>query len=206
MELILVRHGDAHAGFTGPISGHQGCRGLTSVGQAQADLLRRRLEGWAPDAALTGRLPRSRQTLARILAPEWPAGEEECRLCELHVGEADGVDWADLDTRFGAFDMVAEPERPFAPGGESWNGFHTRVADVFDELAARHPDRSVLAVTSAGVIAASLRLFFGGPVTEGPRLTPRNTGLTIWRHDHHGWTLDRYDDAGHLPAVGFGRR
>ena len=35
MRLVLVRHGHAHAGFTGPIAGAVGCAGLTDLGRAQ---------------------------------------------------------------------------------------------------------------------------------------------------------------------------
>ena len=40
MRLILVRHGDAHAGFHGVIGGRTGCTGLTPHGRAQAEALR----------------------------------------------------------------------------------------------------------------------------------------------------------------------
>ena len=40
MRLILVRHGDAHAGFGGVISGLTGCIGLTDLGRQQATAFR----------------------------------------------------------------------------------------------------------------------------------------------------------------------
>jgi Histidine phosphatase superfamily (branch 1) len=36
MRLVLVRHGDAHAGFHGVIAGPRGCAGLTDRGREQA--------------------------------------------------------------------------------------------------------------------------------------------------------------------------
>lgn len=203
MRLILVRHGDAHAGFHGPISGPSGCRGLTDLGRRQATLLRDAIDAdpaRRADVLVTSMLPRAIET-AGIIAPALGFAEvpNDCDLCEVHTGDADGVDWHDYPSRFGSFDMVVEPDRPFAPSGDSWNGFHRRVARTLDRYAHEHAGRTVMAVTSAGVIAASLRIRFGGPWSNRPRMVPTNTGLTEWEFgDDAQWTLRRYDDVRHL--------
>lgn len=205
MKLLLVRHGDAHAGFHGPIGGPKGCRGLTDLGRAQAERLRRHLES-SPrlhvDVLLTSEIPRAVET-ARIIAAAFgqTSLQQDCDLCEVHTGDADGVDWADYPSRFGSFDMMAEPERPFAPGGDSWTSFHRRVDDVMIRLAAQHPRQTVMAVCHAGVIAASVRVRLGATLS-GPtaRLVPTHTGLTEWHVDEASgiWTLRSYNDARHL--------
>lgn len=204
MRLIFVRHGDAHAGFTGPISGPTGCRGLTDLGRSQAESLRAALSGDrypVVDVLIASKLPRVIET-ASIISDALDVSDvpQDCDLCEVHTGEADGVDWSEYPTRFGALDMMAEPDRPFAPGGDSWNSFHERVDALMARFAAEHAGRTVMAVTSAGVIAASLRLRFGGPTVESPRLVPTNTGLTEWEYAEHSatWTLRFYDDTRHL--------
>lgn len=205
MRLILVRHGDAHAGFHGPISGPTGCRGLTDLGRDQAHRLGRRLgrgDGPAVDVLVTSEIPRAIET-AEIVAPSIGLVDvpRDCELCEVHTGDADGVDWAEYPQRFGSFDMEAEPDRPFAPGGDSWNGFHNRVDAVMGRLAASHPHLVVMAVCHAGVIAASLRIRLGmSPSANTARLIPTNTGLTEWEFDETTgrWTLRFYDDARHL--------
>ncbi len=205
MRLILVRHGDAHAGFHGPIGGPRGCVGLTDLGRDQADRLRRRLEEpprLRVDALLASEIPRAVET-ARIIAPALDSlnVQQDCALCEVHTGDADGIDWADYPSRFGSFDMVEEPDRLFAPGGDSWNSFHRRVADVMTRLAAEHRRRTVMAVCHAGVIAASLRVRLGAPgAAHSPRLLPTHTGLTEWEFDDtlSRWTLRSYNDARHL--------
>lgn len=206
MRLILVRHGDAHAGFHGPIGGPTGCRGLTELGRRQAELLRdhladsRRLR---VDALLTSEIPRAIETAA-VLAPALGFHDvpRDCDLCEVHTGEADGVDWGDYPERFGAFDMVREPDRPFAPGGDSWNGFHERVRLTMDRLATEHVDSVLMAVCHAGVVAASLRVHLGSATRTSARLVPTHTGLTEWEHDpvRDQWTLRYYDDTRHLDA------
>lgn len=205
MRIILVRHGDAHAGFHGPIGGPTGCRGLTELGRHQAGLLRDRLVGspsLSIDAVVTSEIPRAIETAA-ILASALGVSEvpRDCSLCEVHTGEADGVDWSDYPQRFGAFDMVAQPDRPFAPGGDSWTSFHARIDAAMHRLATAHAGRTLMVVCHAGVIAASLRTRLGIPVGDGiARLVPTHTGLTEWECDDAsgGWTLRAYNDARHL--------
>ncbi len=203
MRLILVRHGDAHAGFVGPIAGPTGCRGLTPLGRRQAEALREHLATSGrveADVLVSSILPRAIET-ATIIAPGLGLELTEQRrdLCEVHTGEADGVDWSDYNARFGSFDMEAEPDREFARGGESWNGFHGRVATMLDGLAAEYADQTVVAACHAGVIMASMRLLLGILHADiSTQLRPTNTGLTEWEHDGDRWTLRAYNEAVHL--------
>ncbi|MGY6501151.1 MAG: histidine phosphatase family protein [Acidimicrobiales bacterium] len=208
MRLFLVRHGDAHAGFHGPIAGVRGCSGLTDLGRRQAVALRDHLADTGrinPDVVVSSTLPRAIET-AEIIAPAFGleiAGHQG-DLCEVDPGEADGLDWAEYEVRYGSFDMLAEPDRVFSPGGESWHGFHQRVAGALDRLAVQHQGRTVVAVCHAGVIMASIRILLGIP-HEGPgnQLRPSNTGLTQWEHDETSgrWTLHSFNEATHLFGV-----
>jgi probable phosphoglycerate mutase len=206
MRLILVRHGDAHAGLTGVIAGRTGCRGLTDLGRRQAALLRDRLDSTplVADALLASELPRAIET-ANIIAPALGFEEvsRDCDLCEVHTGDADGMEWTEYTRRFGHLDMAAEPDRVFAEGGDSWNTFHERVRRTLDRLAAEHDGRTVVAVCHAGVIIATLTVLFELPTDHStPRLLPANTGLTEWEHDSstRRWTLRTYNDASHLES------
>src|SRR3954454_10986595 len=130
MRLILVRHGDAHAGFAGVISGQTGCIGLTDLGRQQAEALRDHLASSGrvrADVLLASELPRAIET-ASIIAEGlgMESFDRACDLCEVHTGEADGLTWAEYSTKYGSFDMEAEPDRVFAPEGDSWNSFHAR--------------------------------------------------------------------------------
>lgn len=205
MRLILVRHGDAHAGFHGPIAGPIGCAGLTPLGRRQAEALRDHLAGSGrvrADVLVASVLPRAIET-ATIIGPGLglEVSDRDCDLCEVHTGVADGVDWSEYNDRFGSFDMEAEPDRPFAPGGDSWSGFHHRVQAVLARLARDHAGRTVVAVCHAGVIMASLRLLLGiaDPSTSA-HLRPTNTGLTEWEHDPDAgtWILRSYNETDHL--------
>ena len=59
--------------------------------------------------------------------------------------------------------MEAEPDRVFAPEGDSWMSFHDRVRGALDRLAREYTGQTVVAVCHAGVIMASMRLLLGVP-------------------------------------------
>ena len=208
MRLILVRHGDAHAGFAGVISGRNGCVGLTDLGRRQAEALRDHLASSGrvkADVLLASELPRAIET-ASIIAPGlgMQAFDQACDLCEVHTGEADGLAWTEYATRYGSFDMEAEPDRVFAPEGESWNSFHERVRTMLERVAREYEGQTVVAVCHAGVIMASVRMLLGIPHPgTGAQLRPSNTGLTEWEHDAglDRWTLHAFNEATHLLAV-----
>jgi broad specificity phosphatase PhoE len=208
MRLILVRHGDAYAGFHGVIGGPIGCAGLTDLGRRQAAALRDHLAASGrvrADVLLSSTIPRAIET-AEIIAPG--LGIEtfgrDRDLCEVHTGEADGLEWAEWGVRYGAFDMEAEPDRVFAPEGESWNSFHERVEQVLERLAQEYEGRTVVAVCHAGVIIAAMRRLLGTPAPgTGARIAPSNTGLTewTWEPEHRRWTLHAFNEAVHLRSL-----
>ena len=208
MRLILVRHGDAHAGFHGPIAGPIGCRGLTDLGRRQAEALRDHLATSGrvrADVLLASTVPRAIET-AEIIAPGLglEVASHDADLIEVATGEADGTDWSEYHDRFGSFDMEAEPDRPFAPGGESWNGFHARVRGTLERLARQYDGQTVVAACHAGVIMATMRILLGiGDPGTSAHLRPTNTGLTEWEHDPEGerWFLRSYNEAIHLVGL-----
>jgi broad specificity phosphatase PhoE len=208
MRLILVRHGDAYAGFGGVISGRAGCAGLTDLGRRQAEALRDYLASSGrvrADVLLASELPRAIET-ASIIAPGlgFESFAQACDLCEVHTGEADGLEWTEYAARYGSFSMEDEPDRIFAPEGESWNSFHVRVKGMLERVAREYEDQTVVAACHAGVIMASVRILLGGAtLANGAQLRPANTGLTEWEYEPalDRWTLRSYNEATHLLAL-----
>ncbi len=137
-RIVLIRHGEAVCNVSGVCGGPIGCLGLTDRGRAQVFVLVDRLsetgELAGADALYASILPRAVET-AELLAPALRAtvdavpmvAIQECGFCELHCGEADGLDWTDFSARFGNPDWDTDPGRLIAPGGESWTGFVNRL-------------------------------------------------------------------------------
>jgi probable phosphoglycerate mutase len=200
MRLILVRHGASWHGERHVIGGPVGCSGLTPEGQAQAARLRDRFRRaqWVPDDAilLSGPWPRARET-AEILQPAFRTTVQcDERLREIDPGAADGLRWDEYVSTFGAIDLLREPDRPFAPGGESHHQFVWRVEQLLQDLAKAHVEQTVVAVTHGGVVRASLLTLIGAPA-RGDIGPVRNTSVTVWEHGGT-WVLERYNDTAHL--------
>jgi broad specificity phosphatase PhoE len=202
-RLILVRHGEGKVNVQGVIGGLQGCSGLTDRGRDQVQALSSRWvrSGFRPDLLVSSPVRRARET-AETLAARIPGlvVTEDCRACEMHLGEADGLTWTDYDARYGRFDLEDDPTRPFAPDAESWADVKSRVLDCLDETSTRHYGKDVVLVTHAGFIVASLLglLAIRPKSTERARLDPQFTSLTIWERSSSGWSLVGFNDVAHM--------
>ncbi len=203
-RLLLVRHGEAHCNRNGVVGGPTGCGGLTDLGRLQAAALQERLarSGELDRAAAlyTSVLPRAIET-ASIIAPSLPAGlvaREQCDLCELHPGEADGLTWPDMVAAFGAPDWDAHPEVPLAPGGESWLDFYERCRTALTTIAQRHPGELVVLVVHGGVIEQALKLVNNAAPSARLRLRTENCSMTEVEFRDDAWHLLRYNDVAPL--------
>ena len=204
MRLILIRHGESDHALRTVIAGRHSCRGLSERGFKQAELLARRMamthEVNDCQALLCSPVLRARQT-AEVLNRALPIGaiEQDCDLCELHLGAADGLSWEVYRTTYGAFNLLTTPNRPFAPGAESWVEFTQRVRAILERLARRFAGQTVVAVTHAGFIVASILALFDIPRPgTSARLDPGYTSLTEWRVAQATWQLVRFNDIAHL--------
>lgn len=204
--LFLVRHGEARCNVAGIVGGISGCTGLTEEGVEQAESLRRRLaetaELGAAVSLYSSVLLRARQT-AEIIRPFVGDGSlevtEQCDLCELHPGEADGLTWPEFSARYGEPDWDADPSVEVAPGGESWTSFVARAGGALRLLADRHAGGLVVVVCHAGVIESAL-LDLLALSSVRPRLGLRTSHASMSELDLSGgqWRLLRYNDAAHV--------
>ena len=203
--VVLVRHGESQVTVDQVVGGHQSCSGLSERGRRQAEALRERLRvsGLVRDASAlyASVLTRAIET-AQVIAPAVGSGrlevDERCELCELHVGEGDGLSWVEFTRIHGSPPWDTDPTVPLSPGSESWSSFVERAAAGLRAVADRHPGQLVVVACHGGVIEASFAAWGGLPMA-GPALRPENTGLTIWSHrEGRPWRLERYNDSAHL--------
>lgn len=214
-RIVLVRHGEAQAALDGVVAGFS-CKGLSDEGRRQAALLRDRLARTGEiqaDALYASVLRRAVET-AEIIAPALGVADvaEDCDLCEIHAGEADGLSWEDAIARYGHFDFSLDPGTPWAPGGESWVEFVERVGARLERFAAEHAGETVVVACHGGVVDASLVYLLGMDRRRFPEVTlyTINTSLTEWQwlpasegtgwafEQRPRWRLVRYNDASHL--------
>jgi broad specificity phosphatase PhoE len=124
-------------------------------------------------ALLTSPFCRAPQTAAILrLALPVTAVRKEPNLCDLLPGQADGLTWETYRAQYSLFDLVAEPERPFAPDAESWLEFHGRVPRTMATLAEQFAGRTVAAVTHGGSSSSSYWLSLISPApAQAPTCT-----------------------------------
>lgn len=205
-RVVLVRHGEAACNVNGLVGGTTGCTGLTDQGMAQVGALAERLAATGELAGVgalyTSVLPRAQET-ARLLAPaldRWRDGPPlemvaDCGLCELHPGSADGLAWEEATVRYGEPDWATDPDRPLAPGGESWSTFVPRASSAVAAVATSHPGELVVIACHAGVVVSTLEAFL--PITGGSsraRFQVDHASMTEWEWSERGWVLRRFND------------
>ena len=205
-RLVIIRHGQAECALNSTIGGFKGCTGLSEEGRRQAEKLRDRFlasgELADADVVLTSVLPRAIET-AEIIAPALgKAGEveakQDCDLCELHPGEADGLTWEQWAERYGRIDMRANPYAPIAPGGESIADFLLRVGRSLMRVVNEYPDQTVVLAVHGGLIWGSVTTFMNLPLRTPLFLEAENTSITEWQIADDANRLIRYNDAAHL--------
>jgi len=204
MRRILIRHAESQHSLLGRVADIRSCTGLTEIGIQQAHRLCQRFRASGElhgcQVLLSSPVRRARET-ADILMPSLNTDNvlEDYTLREIHPGIADGLTWQEYQTTYGGFDLVAEPIRVFAPEGESWQAFLERVQATLQRIANEYAGKTVVAVTHAGFIVASMLVLFAIPRPgTNARLEPRHTSLTVWEAVAGKWQLERYNDTWHL--------
>lgn len=232
--IHLVRHGQADPSAYGVSTAAPGGAGaLTALGVRQARLagqeLRRRTD--TVTTALSGDLPRQRQTLAHVLdrfaappAPIIDPGWDEYPM-PATVARADAAQYADgrtyqelLDAgladwidRSAATGHVAPPVGSDAraaasdPEAESYAAFRARIAAAA-ERAAGHagPGRTVVVVSSAGAITRLVAELWQVPDHRWPTLARSmvNASLTTLIVGRRGMSVVTVNDHAHLRTSG----
>ncbi|HKH87628.1 MAG TPA: histidine phosphatase family protein [Acidimicrobiales bacterium] len=209
-RIVIVRHGEAASNADDIVAGHLSCKGLTDHGRSQVAALANRLRRTGEldgAAALYSSVLRRAVETAEILAPALGGLEvhQTCDLCERHVGEADGMTWAEYEARYGEMKPPYDPARPMAPGGESWVEFLDRAEAALYEVIARHPGELVVIAGHGGIVGASLVRFLGladhGADVRGHA---DNSSMTEWAWTGARWWFVRYNDAAHLDKEAWG--
>ncbi len=141
VELWLVRHGETTSNSDGLLAGWSDVP-LTLRGEAQARLLRNKLEGESFINVWSSDLVRA-MTTARLAYGE-PTPDKSLR--EINFGDLEGFRWDEIDTEYQAGLLGFKDFT--APGGEDLQAFEARVHKFLNSLSeGRH-----LIFTHGGVI------------------------------------------------------
>jgi broad specificity phosphatase PhoE len=189
-DLYLVRHGETDWNRQRRIQGLTDIP-LNETGRAQARatgmlLTRRR---W--DAIFSSPLDRARET-ASIIASEVGLAEPTLvdALVERNYGQAEGMDWLQVETRF--------PHGTVVPGRESREQVGARVIPALMELAAERPGDALLVVSHGGAIRAVLNEV--EPTASHGSIT--NGSVHSFRLEDGALRLIAFDDPIEIESIG----
>ena len=159
--VLLVRHGQTPTtGATLP--GRAKGLHLAEAGVAQAEAAAARIARLRDVAAVyASPLERTRETARPIAAARGLKVQIHRGLLECDFGEWTGAQLKDL-RRLPEWDTVQRYPSGFRfPGGESFTEMQTRMVGAIDELVARHPGQTIVAVSHADTIKAALAQALG---------------------------------------------
>lgn len=158
MKIIFVRHGESEGNVAHVINDDPArAVNLTERGRAQAAAAAERLRTVPFTHAYASEFPRAQQTAGIIL---------HCHDCPLQIDARLNERRTGLDGKpvFAFNDLVRPDPLHIRPdGGETFLEEMERVRSFLDEIAARHPDGIVLAVSHENPIVAALALTVDDP-------------------------------------------
>jgi len=201
-RFIVVRHGETRWNVERRVQG-KGDSPLTEEGLAQADAIGKRLARERFDLLIASNLGRDRQTAERVAFHTGLAIRFDPRLQERNFGAGEGMTYEEIDKAFpNAFtrDGAIDPDAAI-PGGESRRQFHERVKSAFEALAREHDGKRVCVITHGGVLSTLYRVVHDIPVAHAHRITISNASYNAVAFDADAWTLEAWDDTGHLPGA-----
>ncbi|MGI5274166.1 histidine phosphatase family protein [Nonomuraea sp. CA-218870] len=205
-ELIFARHGEAQCNVDGVVGGPRTCTGLTDLGRRQMKLTAARLVTEHQTKPFTHVYAGPRRRLresGRILADALDQPLIISNLLDGPVhGDADGQPWHQVKTVFRG-GPHAHPERAWAPGSDTWNGYLQRAGAILADLITDHRGQRLLfAAHGETVLAAhSLLLDLRPGLMSG--FTVHHASITHWelhrsRFGDERWMLLRHNDTAHL--------
>jgi broad specificity phosphatase PhoE len=158
MKIFLVRHGESEANVADRINDDPArIVNLTVRGRAQAEAASDSLRGMRFTHAYASEFPRARQTAEILLR------YNDCRLrIDARLNERrSGMDGLPVH----AFNELIRPDplRIKPQQGESFLEQMERLESFMDEIAGRHPDGTVLAVSHENPILAAQALLADDP-------------------------------------------
>jgi alpha-ribazole phosphatase len=169
-RLLIIRH--AETDMAGTFCGHADPP-VNERGRTQIETLLKTLSDHQIDAVYTSDLQRARTTaeaLANALAAPLAIMPD---LREINFGAWEGLTWNEIEasnTSYAKQWIEAHPDLP-APNGESFEAFHNRVTQAFEQLLIDTTDQHVALITHAGVMRVILQSLCGVDQQQAWELT-----------------------------------
>jgi probable phosphoglycerate mutase len=202
VKLYLVRHGETEPNRRGIALGRADVP-LTETGHSQAAQLARALAGETLSAVYSSPLQRAVQTASAIAGAQSLEVATEPGLIEMDVGEMDGLSYEELRRKHTAFLALwmseTGPEHAM-PGGERLVDVADRGWRALEEMAGRHPQDTIVAVSHNFVILAVITRALGMRLADFRRLRHAVAAISVLETAPGGFTVLSLNDTCHLDS------
>lgn len=163
--VLLARHGQTDWNRDQRFQGHSDPP-LNEIGRAQAAALAEQLRDVPLAAVYSSDLRRALETASVVAAAKRLSVRPRVALREIDVGEWSGLTVSEIEARY------PDAMKRHAAGGDGWEHgephavMQERVVAAVSELAAAHPDETILHVGHGGTIRALMARAAGIPFPE----------------------------------------
>jgi probable phosphoglycerate mutase len=203
VRLIAIRHGETVWNAEGREQG-QADSPLTPRGIRQAEAVAQRLQGQRFSRLYSSDLGRALQTAEIVARATGAAIVTDSGLRERHMGIFQGLTREQMATRFPS-EYAAYRADPYAysiPGGESGQQRRERSVRVTTALADRHEDETIVVITHGGFLLGLFEHVLALDPGNAWRFKRHNASYNVFLRAHGYWTLETWNDTGHLEALG----
>ncbi len=199
--LLLVRHAMNDWVKSGKLAGRSPDVHLNPQGQEQTLALAQRLASVPLHAVYASPLERAQETAAPIAAAHELSVQTSPGIGELDFGEWTGRELKEL-AKDPLWRLVqVRPSAMRFPGGESFREATHRAVDQVEELAARHPEQTIVLVSHADVIKAVVAHYLGMHLDIFQRLIISPASITVLSFTPMGGLVASVNDTAHLPPA-----
>lgn len=188
--IYLVRHGSVVGAETRRFIGHLDVP-LSSLGEAEAAALARRLSTAKLAAVYSSDLSRTRRTAEILGRPHGLAAVPLADLREFSMGRWEGLTAEQIRALDpAAFEAwMADVGHFQFPGGESLPDVSARAWPALEAILTRHAGRSILVVSHGGPNRIVLCRALGVPLERILALGQDYAALSVLERNRDGWTL-----------------
>jgi probable phosphoglycerate mutase len=202
MRLYLIRHGETESNRLGLALGRQDVP-LNERGLWQAERAGQALTDEPLAAVYSSPLERTLNTARAVAEPHGLTVETDERLIEMDIGEIDGLTFAEVRKRYpGLLEAWVSDDGPNEPmpGGERLVDVQERGWSVAEELATRHREEAVAAVTHNFVILTLLARVLGMEIAGFRRLRHSVGAISVLDFTPKRVMAMRLNDTCHLES------
>lgn len=200
--ILLVRHGETESNRLRILQGILDVP-LNDTGTAQAAKLAEKMSFTHIDAIYSSDLARALVTAEHIAKNHKQMVNVDSRLKEFDSGVFAGMSQQHAQEKHPRAWREYRLDSAFVvPGGESYDGFCSRVCDAFEDITEKHLGQTVCIVAHGGVLDCLCKTYFSAAnIGAGKRCGNASLSTVQWDNNNNTWTVLVWNDVDHLNQV-----